>query len=149
MSSPIPSPTRTPAFRTASPLTVEQRAQLRVRLEQERQKLLELYGDNLVRQAEVRLEEGEDLVDHAAESWERELIFGEEEAARRQLLLVEEALARLDAGTYGLCFYAGTPIPYERLHEVPWTRYGVEAQTLLERGLIDERRPAGWPANAS
>jgi len=39
---------------------------------------------------------------------------------RAQLTLVEEALARLGAGTYGACRSCGRPIATERLEAIPW-----------------------------
>ncbi len=33
---------------------------------------------------------------------------------------IDQALARLDAGTYGLCEVCGEPIPDERLRAIPW-----------------------------
>lgn len=33
---------------------------------------------------------------------------------------IDQALERLDAGTYGRCILCGGEIPQERLHAVPW-----------------------------
>jgi DnaK suppressor protein len=33
---------------------------------------------------------------------------------------IDQALERLDTGTYGRCVTCGTPIPAERLEAVPW-----------------------------
>jgi DnaK suppressor protein len=38
------------------------------------------------------------------------------------LQAIEEALARLDKGTYGTCRDCGEPISPARLHAIPWTR---------------------------
>ena len=38
------------------------------------------------------------------------------------LQAIEEALARLDKGTYGSCRDCGEPISPARLHAIPWTR---------------------------
>jgi RNA polymerase-binding protein DksA len=40
---------------------------------------------------------------------------------RVQLRQVEEALERLDAGTYGACRSCGNPIAPERLEAIPWS----------------------------
>lgn len=49
-------------------------------------------------------------------------------AARERALLAEidRALAKLDAGTYGVSEKTGDPIPYERLVAIPWARSGVD-----------------------
>jgi DnaK suppressor protein len=61
------------------------------------------------------------LADMASETYERELDEGLEEDAARQLREVNEALVRLDEGTYGTCAACGREIPSERLDAVPWT----------------------------
>ena len=55
----------------------------------------------------------------------------------QELKSIEEALARLAAGTYGLCFRCGNPIPPERLMAMPAARYDATCQRLEEheRGL--------------
>jgi RNA polymerase-binding transcription factor len=58
------------------------------------------------------------------EAVSREL--GQLEDIEAELREVEEALARLDAGTYGICEVCGKPIPDERLEAVPTARYHVE-----------------------
>lgn len=46
---------------------------------------------------------------------------------------IDEALKRIDAGTYGVCEITGKPISAERLAELPWARYSIEAARELER----------------
>jgi len=59
--------------------------------------------------------------DTASETFERELDEGLEEGAARRLREVEDALGRIDEGTYGTCAACGKPIGEERLEAVPWT----------------------------
>jgi len=60
------------------------------------------------------------LADTASETFERELDEGLEEGAVRRLREVDEALTRIDDGTYGTCAVCGREIPRERLEAVPW-----------------------------
>ena len=46
---------------------------------------------------------------------------------------IEEALKRIDGGTYGICEMSGKPIPHARLEAIPFARYTVECQTLIEK----------------
>ena len=39
---------------------------------------------------------------------------------------IDKALARIDAGTYGMCVVSGLPIPKERLEAIPWAAERVE-----------------------
>lgn len=45
---------------------------------------------------------------------------------------VNEALNRIEQGTYGRCELTGKPIPADRLDAVPWTRFTAEAEAQLE-----------------
>lgn len=46
---------------------------------------------------------------------------------------IDAALLRIEAGTYGVCELTGKQIRPERLAELPWARYSIEAARELER----------------
>ena len=50
-----------------------------------------------------------------------------------QLELVDEALARLDAGTFGSCVRCGKPIAPDRLDALPWAARCIDCQRLAPR----------------
>jgi DnaK suppressor protein len=50
------------------------------------------------------------------------LAQGSDARTVKELALVEEALARIEAGTYGFCQTCTHPIPYDRLAVLPETR---------------------------
>jgi RNA polymerase-binding transcription factor DksA len=52
---------------------------------------------------------------------------------------IEEALKRIEAGTYGLCEMTGKPIMIARLEALPFARYTVECQAELERTKRHQR----------
>jgi RNA polymerase-binding transcription factor len=56
------------------------------------------------------------------------------ERAETQLVLVDEALARLDEGTYGRCADCGQPIAPERLEALPWAARCIDCQRLDSSG---------------
>lgn len=60
--------------------------------------------------------------DGATVGFERARVRALLEGARRRLAEVDEAQARLDAGTYGVCAGCGAAIPAERLAAVPGAR---------------------------
>jgi RNA polymerase-binding protein DksA len=53
--------------------------------------------------------------------------------ADHQLVLVDEALARLDVGTFGTCVRCGRPIQDERLEALPWAPRCIDCQRLADR----------------
>ena len=51
---------------------------------------------------------------------------------------VQEALKRIEQGTYGKCVVCGRPIPEKRLEAIPWAALDVEHEAALEqRNLAD------------
>ena len=50
-----------------------------------------------------------------------------------ELREVQEALGRIEAGSYGLCLKCGQPIDPRRLAASPAARYDVEHQSQQER----------------
>ena len=55
---------------------------------------------------------------------------------QRLLTQVDEALARMDAGTYGICTNCGRPIAPARLMALPWATLCIDCQGKSERGLL-------------
>jgi DnaK suppressor protein len=53
--------------------------------------------------------------------------------AEQQLALVDAALERLAAGTFGTCTRCGSPIPAERLEALPWAPRCIDCQRLADR----------------
>jgi DnaK suppressor protein len=48
--------------------------------------------------------------------------------AREHLREVEDALAKIDAGRYGLSEKSGRPIGFPRLQAVPWARFAADEE---------------------
>ncbi len=46
---------------------------------------------------------------------------------------IDEALKRIDEGTFGVCMKTGKRINLERLAEIPWARYSIDAARMMER----------------
>ncbi len=80
----------------------------------------------------------EDYIDYAVSSYAKEFLLSLSEMDRKQLLLVQEALRRIDRGEYGLCLQCGQEIPRKRLEVVPWVRHCVRCQELEEQGLLPQ-----------
>jgi RNA polymerase-binding transcription factor DksA len=71
--------------------------------------------------------------DVASETFEQEKDLSILDNVEEQLHDVEDALRRLDEGTYGRCEICGKPIGVERLRALPGTRYCIEHARELER----------------
>jgi RNA polymerase-binding protein DksA len=74
----------------------------------------------------------DELADRATETFDRELADSLGENAGEILREVDDALARIDAGTYGTCTACGKEIPEERLDAVPYASLCIEDKRRLE-----------------
>jgi len=63
-------------------------------------------------------------------SQEIQLRLGERES--KIVADIDQALLRIDEGSYGECARCGKEIPERRLEAVPTARYDAECQTLIE-----------------
>lgn len=73
------------------------------------------------------------LAEQGSEAYEQTLALDLVAADRRLVKEIDDALKRIANGTYGLCELTGKPIRAERLQELPWARYSIEAARELER----------------
>ncbi len=73
------------------------------------------------------------LADQGSDSYEQSLSLDLAAADRRMLKEIDDALARIDKKTYGICERTGKPIRKTRLNELPWARYSIEAAREMER----------------
>ena len=80
----------------------------------------------------------EDYIDYAVNSYAKEFLLSLTELDRKQLILVEDALRRIDRGEYGRCMQCGDPINPKRLEVQPWARHCVRCQELEEQGLLPQ-----------
>ena len=81
------------------------------------------------------------MADSGTDNFDRDFALSLLSSDQDAVYEIEEALKRIEKGTYGTCELTGKPIPKARLDAIPWTRFTVEAQAQLERdGAIRQRR---------
>src|ERR1700677_3543475 len=78
--------------------------------------------------AEVR-----DSIDDATSSQGTSESLQEETLESRTLIQVQDALKRIEAGTYGKCTACGRQIEAARLEAVPWAAYCLEDQEKQDK----------------
>jgi DnaK suppressor protein len=71
--------------------------------------------------------------DAGSDAYDRDFALSLLSQEQDALYEIEEALKRVDAGTYGICEMSGKPIPHARLEAIPFARFTVECQTQIER----------------
>jgi DnaK suppressor protein len=113
-------------------------AELRTQLEAERARLEAEIAENNIEERETQSEAtGENVYrDHMADqgsaTFEREMDMTFLENERDELERVKNAIARLDAGTYGVCQRCGDDIPLARLEAVPTASLCIQCKEAEE-----------------
>lgn len=79
-----------------------------------------------------------DPVDLAVSNYSKNVLLAVSENDSRQLQMIDEALRRISDKEYGECQNCGNPIQPKRLEAIPWARYCLACQELVERGLLDD-----------
>ena len=109
---------------------------VRKRLLAKRDELLADLAKNREVSDETVDESAQDMADRATSSYMKEFAYSLSETDRKILLLIEQALVRLDAGTFGTCVHCSQPVQEKRLDAVPWARHCLDCQELQDKGLI-------------
>jgi RNA polymerase-binding protein DksA len=74
------------------------------------------------------------MADLGTDHYEQEFTLGLIEGERALLSEIDEALQRVDQGTYGICLATGNPIGKARLNAKPWAKYCYEYMLAQEQG---------------
>ncbi len=92
----------------------------------------ESLGQSLTEDQQRRLESAMDVGDQALMDLEREMGISLLEMRNRKRQLIDEALTRLNEGTYGICAECGVEISEKRLAAVPFAKLCVACQSKQE-----------------
>jgi DnaK suppressor protein len=120
-------------------LTPAQREKMRNLLVQRRSLLLDNSRSKLDEVEDLGGDAGGDSADRAAASLDRDIMVDSAARETKQIRDIEAALAKIDAGTYGICDECQTTIPITRLEYMPNAQYCIECQEKLEdQGLLPD-----------
>jgi len=81
-----------------------------------------------------------DIYDQASNERDRELLLLLGDREREKVRHIDEALARLDEGEYGICEDCEEEIPLGRLKAMPFARLCVKCKTDLEKLQAQTKR---------
>jgi RNA polymerase-binding transcription factor DksA len=71
--------------------------------------------------------------DAGSDAYEKDFALSLLSQEQDALYEIEEALKRIEAGTYGVCEMSGQPIPVNRLEAIPFARFTVDCQSRFEQ----------------
>ena len=149
----IPAPPARPEVRSTRPARAFRkdelaifRAQLQKQLELIQGNLNALAGDNLKRSP---IEASGDIsahsthmADQGTDNFDRELALNLASSRQESLYDIEDAIRRVDEGTYGACESCGGAIELPRLKALPFAKKCMTCQNAAERGRT-KYRPFG------
>ena len=134
------------SFRPAEGKPADSDAKLTTFLKKQKEKLLALRDSMLDSMAGVAKDnlraraEGSEAsafgmhqADAGSDAYDRDFALSLLSQEQDALYEIEEALKRIDLGTYGICEMSGKPIPHARLEAIPFARYTVECQSQIEK----------------
>jgi DnaK suppressor protein len=114
------------------------RAQLQTQLELIQGNLNALAGDNLKRSPIDATGDisshSTHMADHGTDNFDRELALNLASSRQDSLYDVEDAIRRIDDGTYGACESCGQGIERPRLKALPFAKKCMACQNAAERG---------------
>ena len=73
------------------------------------------------------------MADLGSDSYEQEFTLDLMDSERKLINEIDNALARIDNGTYGICELDGKPIPKQRLEAIPWALYCISCASNSEK----------------
>ena len=91
---------------------------------------LELYDDGV-----------KDSVDLSVQDLNKEIALRLGEQSSKIVADVDQALLRMDEGSYGMCARCGRPIDERRLEALPTARYDAVCQAAIESANGDDDLP--------
>ena len=115
-------------------------AKVRTNLMEMRARLLSEIDADMRAEREGNKDEGMDTYDLASEERDREINFILSDRERNKLQQIDEALERIDGGSYGICESCGLEIAEPRLEALPFTQLCHDCQQEQEREARTERR---------
>jgi DnaK suppressor protein len=127
---------------TVSELTVGQHRELELKLKKLREEFRSLLKEKAnqfnIAAMNESITKGDDA-EVAEKQRMNNAALQELEFLKTRLQLVSRAIAKINAGVYGICEETEEPIGFERLNIVPWAKYSVHIQEVRERKMKEFR----------
>ncbi len=81
------------------------------------------------------------MADAGSDNFEQEFSLDLMDSEKKMLKEINDALIRINEGTFGICEGKGESISKARLNAIPWARYCVGCAELKEKGRLIENEP--------
>ena len=119
-------------------MQAEKRAHFRqLLLDQLRQYTEQIRSDQAAA-LELNNEDVKDSVDLSVLDLNKEIMFRLGERDSKLVADIDQALLRIEEGSYGICARCGKPIDERRLEALPTARYDAACQSIIEQESQEE-----------
>ena len=119
----------------ARKLNKKDKDEFRRKLAGKKESIIRKLTNTITESKEMESNVAQDLVDKAETSYTKEFLLSLSDGEREQLLLIDEALKRLEHGEFGVCQTCQKEIGGKRLDAIPWTPYCIDCQERNEEEL--------------
>ena len=113
-------------------LDKKEKDRYRKMLQERKQEISHLLSEFSNDSKQVETGIAQDVGDKAESSYTKEFLLSLSDTERRQLLLIDAALKRMDDGNFGVCQSCEKHIKKKRLSVVPWAPLCIECQEKEE-----------------
>jgi DnaK suppressor protein len=113
----------------------KEKDEFRKMLASKKESIIRKLSETIAESKEMESNVAQDLVDKAETSYTKEFLLSLTDTERRQLLLIDEALKRLEHGEFGVCQLCRKEVGEKRLEAIPWTPLCIDCQEKAEEEL--------------
>lgn len=110
----------------------KEKDEFRKLLAAKKESIIRKLTDTITESKEMESNVAQDLVDKAETSYTKEFLLSLSSGERETLLLIDEALKRLEHGEFGICQNCGKEIGAKRIAAIPWTPCCIDCQEKAE-----------------
>lgn len=110
----------------------KEREEIRKKLADKKEAIIQKLSGFINDSKEMESNVAQDLVDKAETSYTKEFLLSLSDAERSQLLLIDEAMKRLQHDGFGVCQMCSKDIGRKRIEAIPWTPLCIECQEKTE-----------------
>ncbi len=119
----------------ARKLNKRDKDEFRRKLVGKKESIIRKLTNTITESKEMESNVAQDLADKAETSYTKEFLLSLSDGEREQLLLIDEALKRLEHGEFGVCQICQKEIGGKRLDAIPWTPFCIDCQERNEEEL--------------
>ena len=110
----------------------KEREEFRKKLLDKKETILRKLNELTNESKEMETNVAQDVVDKAETSYTKEFLLSLSDGDREQLLLIDDAIRRLDRDEFGICQLCHQEIGRKRIEAIPWTPYCINCQEKAE-----------------